>query len=180
MFKPVHTIYGGSLQLGIVGSDLVMTPDADSFFAFVYALGAVDHTYVKLGTGRNIEVVKVTNPTSGIVEIERAKDGTQARPWPAGTPMEYLFVSDAVTDMIAQNPLPTVITLTSDDGTVEIEDKGGYVYDLSVLPTTIEALDDTMEIQVGTDDTGVHYTIGVNRAALIGCPNTSNSSGGGG
>lgn len=170
MFKPVHAVYGGSLTTGISSSDLVATPDFATYSALETALGIADHTYVKLGIGANAEIVKVSNPTSGIVELERPKDGTVARPWPAGTTVSYIFCSDAVTDMIAQNPLPTAITLTSDSGTVQIRDMGGYVYDLSVRLTYIYPWDNTIEIESATYDYATSYQISVNKAALTGCP----------
>lgn len=170
MFKPVHTVQGGSLQSDIVSSDMFAVFDTDTYMALVYAIGAVDHTYVKLGTGRIAEVVKVSNPVSGLTEMVRGKDGTSARPWPAGTPVEYIFCSDAVTDMIAENPLPTAITLTSNSGTVIINDMGNYTYDLTVLGTKVEAYDNTIEVISSEEGYDEVYRILVNKAALLGCP----------
>lgn len=180
MFKPVHAVSGGSLQAGIVGSDLTMTPDDNTYFAMVYALTLADHTYLKLGTGATAEIVKASNPVSGLLEIERAKDGTSARPWPAGTPIEYIFCSAAVSDMIAQNPLPTAITLTSADGSVTIEDEGGYTYDLSVVTTSVQPGDDTVEVEsVIEGSNSIHY-VTVNKAALVGCPGAASGGSDGG
>lgn len=144
MFKPVHAAIG-TLDASLTAVSNIMVADDNLTAALIGALtSGVDHTYVKIGDGAGVEVVKVA-PTGGVLAITRAQDGTTAGVWAVGTCVEYLLCSAAVTDMIDTEVSPNNISITGSSPIV-VEDLGSGAFEISIEDTVITSTDGTINI----------------------------------
>lgn len=88
----------------VLADDLSLTIDP-GLAALLVGLGGGDHYTITavetLGpTEISREIIKVTGELDGVLTVERAQEGTTARAWPAGTPIEMRLTAGVLAALI--------------------------------------------------------------------------------
>lgn len=159
MFKPVQGATGLLAQaVGVLDTVLYVNADLGNKLAVALGTGLGNFTYVLVSELGVVEAMKVTAADIYGLTVERAKDGSVARPFSVGAVVEYALVSEAVLDMINDRlqSLGDVNTLTFEINaphTVVKDDTGLVTIDIK--PMTITSPDGTIDVTGDGDSLGI-------------------------
>lgn len=164
MFKPVHNANGCLTSAVSSGAGLLaLDSDTISALSAVLGLGGSDHTYLRIGEPPLCEVVRVSNVTmDGTVDAVRAQDGTSARAFSAGAPVEYVMTAQAVEDIVNATVSPNNVTVVAGDNITVSEGPEG-TFTVSAVGANI-----TSEGTIAVSGTYPNISIDVERGAF-GC-----------
>lgn len=136
MFIPAHKVHG-FLNAGIDAMGTSLLLDVTAYNAVASAIAPSNHTYLMLDGGPgNVEVIKVLSAANGIIVVERAKDGTDAKAFAFGTTVKYVLAADAVRDMITEAPSLNVTLTGANAVTVTEVGPNNYTIDAPIVELT--------------------------------------------
>lgn len=139
MFKPAHSAVG-CIVSPITSMSNVLTLDPDSYAALDLALDTGDFTYMRLGEGSIVEVVRVFGTLGGnMVEVARGQDGTLPRAFAANTDIVYCFCAAAVEHMIAAISPPNVLIQAADNSPIVVTELAANQYEIGMEPISISS-----------------------------------------
>ena len=157
----------GTLAAALSNVSIVMQVDENLYAKLEGFIGAEDFSYLAIDDGVNIEVVQVNGQVDGVVNIERAKDGTTGTTFGVGASVYYILTSEAVQFLI--------------DNTIDSEGFGEFTFNINephtvvnkdgVVTINIEMLSiDTENETIDVSTNGYGYFIDVRRGAFGCCP----------
>ena len=166
MYKPMHGAKG-TLAAALSNVSIVMQVDENLYAKLEGFIGAEDFSYLAIDDGVNIEVVQVNGQVDGVVNIERAKDGTTGTTFGVGASVYYILTSEAVQFLV--------------DNTIESEGFGEFTFSINE-PHTVENDDGVVTINIvkpelSSEDLTIDvtsldygYNVAVRRGAFGCCP----------
>ena len=139
MFKPVNGAVG-CITAPISNVSNVFTVDPETYAKLQAALGVDDFTYMRLGEGTVVEVVRVFGVlAANTVEVDRAKDGTLPLAFPANTKLEYYFCAAAVEHMIAGISPPNILIQATPGSPIVVTELSVGQYEIGMEPVSISS-----------------------------------------
>lgn len=120
MFKTAYEAYG-TLSITASSGVVLFTVNAGLATYLDGLLGVGDWTYLRLESGANVEVVKVTSVTGNILTVVRSIDGTGPYAYAVGTELRYYLPQQGVVDIVNANYVGANITITGAGATTVLE-----------------------------------------------------------
>lgn len=136
MFKPVQVALG-CLAAPLSQMANVMSVDPDLYTQLGLSLSGDDFTYMKIGEGSIVEVIRVMPPSGGVVPIIRGQDDTQPTAFALSTELSYCFCAAAVQHMIAEISPPVVDIQAQAGSGIVVDQLAVGQYEIGMEPVSV-------------------------------------------